>query len=252
MLNLLIITFVFSFSTFGFSSDLVCPDGAYQVSFNMEFEPKKHTFCQSKINGVTVKHGPYYKYNSDGSIAQKKYYNSGKETEARLTPQVSKSDIKLPNLGLLLRGLIPDFSSTQVTEFSTKECDVSILKWGMLFMMKKPFKQRYQFKKDCDIEGEIKIQLDRDFPVNLKLNDFKNYTSVSMTLNISMDKRKKLTVSATNGVLNGPRKIQFSGNYSGRVRISSSALEFINAGGYIDVSQIDGQKVNIRQKIIIQ
>jgi hypothetical protein len=239
-----------------YSADVVCPNGAYKVSFDMDFEPRKHVFCQSKINGITVKHGPYFKFNSDDSIAEKKYYNNGNETDAvstsKILNQLTSESANLPNLGSLLRALIPDFSSKQISEFSTKKCDVNRMKWGMLFMRKKSFKQNYHFKKDCDIEGEIEFQIDEKFPVNVKLNDFKSYTRVSMTLIMSMDKKRRLSIIATSGTLHGPKIIKFSGSYSTRVRVSSSGLEFINSGGVIDVSQIDDQKVNISQKIIIQ
>ena len=229
-----------------------CPPGALKLEFNMDFEPKKHVLCEKKVDGVSVKHGPYRKYNSLGKLVEEKFYKDGFEVKGPISTVDNKSeDASIPNLGALLRALVPGQKPGHIS-FSTHNCDSDLKGWFMLFVMKKSFIQSYKFDQNCDVEGSFSPAAKKAFPVEFKLKNFDGYDFVKMDVLLDVTGRNQLQITATNGVLTGKNRIEFNGIYRGTLRVSSKRIELVNHKGKMRVVKLNENTVSIDQNIEVK
>ncbi len=106
------------------------PDGGLKLEFNMDFEPTRHVICEKKFDGINKKHGPYKTYNSDGSIYKEEYYQKGKLIDKASAAPRKETKIKIPNIGLLLRSLVPSNRKANEAGFNTRNCDSNEMSWA--------------------------------------------------------------------------------------------------------------------------
>lgn len=228
-----------------------CPDGAYKLELNFDYEPQKHILCEKSFDGIALKHGPYRKFDSSGKLVEEKFYKKGKVVLEEPKVLENKEDNSLPQIGILLRALVKG-GQPKHASFNTKKCQTNILNWMMFFMLQKPILQVYNFAQHCDIEGSFSPKIDVPFPVSLKLKNFDGYDSVQMQIKMTLDPKKQLKIEALDGTLTGYKTVKFKGSYFLDVRLSSKKLKVKNKGGHILIYEVDGKVVEVNQEIFVK
>jgi hypothetical protein len=141
-------------------------------------------------------------------------------------------------------------------QFAVHGCEEHKIDWMEVLMLKKSVELTYSFAKDCDIQGTISPMVIRPFPAELKLRNLKNFEQLKSENKITatLEARPVLMMEIISGELSGKsEKVKFTADYQVRInplKPKDSIEE--NLGGVIRISEINGQKVDITEKILIQ
>ncbi len=139
-------------------------------------------------------------------------------------------------------------------KFRVDTCSKEKVNWMNVLMMKEEATLNYKFKVGCDIEGTIKPKVFQPFPVNLKLRNIRSYSNVASqnTITAQVESKPILNIAMRSGILSGNKStVKFEADYQVQINpMSKNAIEK-NLGGELRISEINGKKVNIKEKILV-
>lgn len=173
----------------------------------------------------------------------------------------TKQEIKEAQASIkaLIAPLIPGAARKRpkgTEKFRVDTCEKHKINWGDVLMMRKSVSLDYSFKTGCDIQGSIVPKVLQSFPAELKLRNLDNYDKIQSQNKITagLEAKPLLFLEMRSGVLSGKKgKVKFEADYQVRINAfkPNSPLEQ-NKGGEIRINEIYGQKVNIKEKIIVK
>lgn len=146
--------------------------------------------------------------------------------------------------------------ATKVAEkFRVDDCGKHKIDWMAVLFERKSATMEFKFKEGCDIQGKIQPKILHPFEANLDLRNIKSYDRVETINKVTADLQAKpvLNLEMREGLLTGKKtKVRFEADY--KVRVSPAGKETIseNLGGELRISEINGKKVNIKEKIFIK
>ena len=140
--------------------------------------------------------------------------------------------------------------------FKVNGCQHHKIDWMEVLMMKSSVALTYKFTNDCDIEGTIKPMVIKPFLAELKLRNLRSFELMKSENKITstFETKPVMTMEILSGELIGKKEnVKFTADYQVRINPlkEKDAIEE-NMGGVIKISEINGQKVNITEKILIK
>lgn len=112
----------------------------------------------------------------------------------------------------------------------------------------------YAFKTGCDIQGTITPKVFSPFPADLDIRNVQSYSHIKTMNKITADLQSKpiMNLEMREGVLTGKHKVKFEVDY--KVQINPVAQNPVekNLGGELRITEINGNKVSIKEKILVK
>ncbi len=158
----------------------------------------------------------------------------------------------------LIQPLMAGSSKTRpkgTEDFRVDGCEKKKINWMDVLMMRETAKLDFKFKEGCDIQGSITPKVLQPFPANLDIRNIRSYSKVATqnTVTANLETRPILNLEMREGLLSGKKDIvKFEADY--RVRISPMEKKTVteNLGGELRISEINGKKVSITEKILVK
>lgn len=150
-------------------------------------------------------------------------------------------------------------SSTQrpkgTEDFRVDGCDKKKIDWMNVLLMRESATLDFKFKTGCDIQGSITPKVLSPFPANLDIRNVRSYSRIETqnTITANLETKPILNLEMRRGVLSGKKDVvKFEADY--RVRISPMNNKTVaeNLGGELRISEINGKKVSIKEKIKVE
>lgn len=151
----------------------------------------------------------------------------------------------------ILKLIIPQNTKakTSLKRFDNSGCKTDEMKLFLFLTMKQAYTQTYKFSKKCQIQGNFTPKYQKFFNVNLALRNFYDYKVLKMKSRIVLDTNMILRIDVKDAVLQGSKKVEFSGFYKGKIAFGEKGVEFNKLGGELNINKIDSKKVSIKKKI---
>ena len=130
--------------------------------------------------------------------------------------------------------------------FDTSACNFQEEKWQSIVLTKQSFKEKIVFSKDCDLNGEFTVEMDKWFPIKLKLRNFKSYREVSANLKfqIVFEDMPLLKLELKGAKLTGKTPIQFKMKYGVYINPMDPEPFKKHKGGKLTITRIDKKAIN--------
>lgn len=171
----------------------------------------------------------------------------------------SEMDEAKKSVEALIRPLLTSGSSAQrpkgTEKFRVDTCKKHKIDWMAVLLRQSEATLDFSFKPGCDIEGVIKPLILTPFPAGLKLRNLQSFDKVDTMNKVTavLETRPILNLEMREGLLTGKKsKVKFEADY--RVRVSPTGGKTVteNLGGEIRISEINGKKVQIKEKILVK
>lgn len=145
---------------------------------------------------------------------------------------------------------------TKGTEkFRVDGCEKKKIDWMNVLMMREKAELNFKFKEGCDIEGTINPKILQTFPANLNLRNIQSYSRIETFNKVTANLEQKpiLNLEMREGTLSGKLSIvKFEADYSVQINPMQDKVIQKNLGGEIRISEINGKRVSIKEKILIK
>lgn len=158
----------------------------------------------------------------------------------------------------LIQPLLSGSSETRpkgTEKFRVDQCERYRIDWMAVLLKRADATLTYRFSTGCDIEGVIRPEILTPFPAKLKLRNLQNYTNVESINKISamLEAQPILNLEVRNGLLSGSKsKVKFEADYRIRINATSGKTEPENLGGELRITEINGKKMAIKEKIMVK
>ncbi|WPU67091.1 hypothetical protein [Peredibacter starrii] len=158
----------------------------------------------------------------------------------------------------LIRPLIAGASKTRpkgTEKFRVDGCDKTKINWMNVLTMKEEASVTYKFKDGCDIQGTIKPKVFQTFPASLDLRNIQSYSKVESQNKITamLEAKPILNLEMRAGHLTGKNaKVKFEADYRVQLNPMNKNPVEKNLGGELRITEINGKKASIKQKILVQ
>jgi hypothetical protein len=138
-------------------------------------------------------------------------------------------------------------------KFRIDQCEKHKVNWTDVLLMRQTVTLSYRMKAGCDLEGDITPRVLQPFPVKLKLRNLESYENAETQakINASFESKPIMMLELREGTLTGGKgMVRFEADYQVRINPLNQAhpLEE-NLGGELRITEINGEKVNLREKI---
>jgi hypothetical protein len=174
-------------------------------------------------------------------------------TSAFASPQIEEAK---KSIQTLIRPLIGETSKRPkgTEKFRVDGCEKKKINWMDVMLGKDSANMEFLFQEGCDIEGKVKLRVLQDFPLDLRLRNLQSYNHVKTNNKITADLDRKpiLNLQMREGILTGKDTVKFEADY--KVRIDPTKKKKIdkNLGGELRISEINGKKIDIKEKIYVK
>jgi hypothetical protein len=158
----------------------------------------------------------------------------------------------------LIRPLIAGSSKqrpTGIEKFRVDKCEDHKINWMNVLLKKEEAKIKFTWKPGCDIQGEVRPEILSPFPLVLELRHLQNYNHVKTTNKVTanLETSPILNLEMREGLLSGTKsRIKFEAHYSVRIAPHLGKAVSENLGGELRISEINGKKVSIKEKILVK
>lgn len=139
--------------------------------------------------------------------------------------------------------------------FRVDQCERYKLDWMALLLRQQETVLKFTFKKGCDIEGVIHPAIFTPFPASLKLRNLEAFNQVDTVnkVTVNLENRPIINIELRQGNLRGKKaNMKFEADYKLRLNVVNGKQQTENMGGEIYISELNGKKTNIREKIYVK
>lgn len=140
-------------------------------------------------------------------------------------------------------------------KFRVDGCEKKKIDWMGILLMRSSATLDFKFKEGCDIEGTIKPKVLQTFPADLNLRNIESYSKIQTINKVTANLESKpiLNLEMREGVLSGATsKVKFEADYKVQINPVEDKVVQKNLGGELRISEINGKKVNIKEKIFVE
>lgn len=139
-------------------------------------------------------------------------------------------------------------------KFRIDGCEKEKINWMDVLMMRKEAGLNYTFKEGCDVQGTIRPKVFQVFPVKLNLRNIQSYTQIEGQNRITAELESKpiLNLEIKEGHLTGKHNVRFEANYKVQINPMEKNPVEKNLGGTLRITEINGKKTNITEKIMVK
>jgi hypothetical protein len=157
----------------------------------------------------------------------------------------------------LIQPLMAGASKSQpkgTEKFRVDGCDKKKVDWMGIILMRSSATLDYKFKDGCDIQGTITPKIFQTFPASLKLRNIQSYSQIDSQNKVTANLESKpiMNLEMREGVLSGKKSlVKFEADYKVQMNPTAENPVEKNLGGEIRILEINGTKINIKEKIFI-
>ncbi|HXH30110.1 MAG TPA: hypothetical protein VNJ01_04805 [Bacteriovoracaceae bacterium] len=161
------------------------------------------------------------------------------------------------SIATLIKPLLPGQPNKRppgTEKFRVDKCEKEKINWGDVLLMKSDASLNYKFKEGCDIEGSIQPKIFSEFPANLNLRNLNSYKKIqsSNKITATLESKPILNLAMREGVLSGKDRMKFEVDYQVQINPTSTSKPVEkNLGGELRITEINGQKASIKEKIVV-
>lgn len=140
-------------------------------------------------------------------------------------------------------------------KFRVDGCEKTPIKWMDVLMMKSDASLTYKFKEGCDIQGTIKPKILQTFPAALELRNIQSYNKVESQNKVTanLDTKPILNLEMRDGRLSGKSAhVKFEADYQVQINPMTKNPVERNLGGELRITEINGKKTLIKEKILVK
>lgn len=140
-------------------------------------------------------------------------------------------------------------------KFRVDQCEKHKINWMNVLLQQEDARMKFTFAPGCDIEGTIQPKMLQEFPANLDLRNLQSFTRVE-TINkvtANLETNPILNLEMRKGTLSGKTShVKFEADYAVRINPMGNQTVSENLGGELRISEINGKKVSIKEKIYVK
>lgn len=140
-------------------------------------------------------------------------------------------------------------------KFRVDGCDKEKIDWLDVLLMRTTATLNFKFKEGCDIQGTIRPKVLQPFPAELDIRNIQSYSKIKTMNKVTANLETKpiLNLEMREGLLSGKKSVvKFEADYSVRINPVQNKTVSENLGGEIRFSEINGKKVSIKEKILVE
>lgn len=140
-------------------------------------------------------------------------------------------------------------------KFRVDKCEKHKINWMNVLLQREEARMKFTFAPGCDINGTIQPKVLQEFPANLDLRNVQSFTRVETINKVTANLETKpiLNLEMRNGTLSGKTsKVKFEADYAVRINPVGKKTVSENLGGELRISEINGKKVSIKEKIFVK
>lgn len=144
---------------------------------------------------------------------------------------------------------------TGTEKFRVDKCEKHKINWMNVLLQKEEARMKFTFAPGCDIDGTIQPKVLQEFPANLDLRNLRSFKRVETINKVTANLETKpiLNLEMRKGTLSGAKsKVLFEADYSVRINPVGDKTISENLGGELRISEINGKKVSIKEKIYVR
>ena len=209
--------------------------------------------CFLKKDKKLIRNGVYSLYNKKGERLRVIKYKDNKlvkDNKKSFEPTKAPEAFKQ-----LVASILPSLKKPKTSKFQTYKCENDHVKWIKLFIFNSPFSMKYDYQKGCDLNGGFTPQVNKEFPVKLKLRNLNGFEKVDMNILMTPKLTNSLGVELSfkankSKLYYQKNTIRFNGDY--RIELDSSGVVTKNHGGYFQAYRFNQNKINFKEKIFIK
>ncbi len=176
-------------------------------------------------------------------------------TLAFASPEIEDAKRSIQSLIRPLMAGGPKTRPKGTEKFRVDGCEKKKIDWMGVLMMRESAELNFKFKEGCDIEGTIVPKVLQDFPAKLNLRNIQSYSKIETMNKVTANLEAKpiLNLAMREGILSGKTsKVKFEADYKVQINPVEDKVVQKNLGGEIRISEINGKKVNIKEKIMVE
>lgn len=140
-------------------------------------------------------------------------------------------------------------------KFRVDKCEKHKINWMNVLLQREEARMKFTFAPGCDISGSIQPKMLQEFPANLDLRNLQSFTRVE-TINkvtANLETNPILNLEMRRGTLTGKSSnVKFEADYAVRINPVGGKTVSENLGGELRISEINGKKVSIKEKIYVK
>lgn len=140
-------------------------------------------------------------------------------------------------------------------DFSVAKCARHKIDWMNVILMREVVALKFQFAPGCDIEGVVYPAVFKPFNTVLKLKNLEHFNQIHSENKItsSIESHPILNIAVRSARLSGVKDlVLFEADYQVRIDpLKKNDPIADNMGGEIRISEINGKKVTVKEKIKI-
>jgi hypothetical protein len=162
------------------------------------------------------------------------------------------------SLRALISPLIQKTSSGKtlnVKDFSVAKCEKHKIDWMNVLLMRETVALKFTFAPGCDIEGTVFPAVIKPFTTDLKLKNLElfNHLHSENKITGTIESQPILNIAVRSAKLSGTKDVVlFEADYQVRIDpLKKDDPIAENIGGEIRISEINGKKVSVKEKIKI-
>lgn len=145
-----------------------------------------------------------------------------------------------------IKAIFPNLSNSKNTNIKTKGCKFQKEKWTAMILTKQGFNESLKFNKDCDLEGDFSVVMDKYFPINLKVKGQKNIQRIisNIKLEIVFEDMPLLNLGMKDSIIRGEKNITFNMNYGVYIDPLDKSPLRKHKGGKLHIKKHGGKLIN--------
>lgn len=172
-----------------------------------------------------------------------------------ISAQTEIEDAKASLQSLIAPILVKSQAKPSPKGFRIDKCEKKKINWMNVITMKEEVTLQFKFAPGCDIEGAFKPKVFTPFPVTLNLRNVKSFNKIitENRLTASFENPPILNLAITSGEMVGKKsKVKFEADYKIQINPLDPTNVGKNLGGELRIHEINGKKVNIKEKIFVK
>ena len=140
-------------------------------------------------------------------------------------------------------------------KFRVDGCEKKKINWMDVLLRRTDATMNFRFGPGCDIQGSIRPMIVTPFPAKLDIRNIESYSRIETmnTVTANLETQPILNLEMREGTLLGKKsKVKFEADYAVRISPMEQKTVTENLGGELRISEINGKKVNIKEKILVK
>jgi hypothetical protein len=139
--------------------------------------------------------------------------------------------------------------------FQLDACEKHKINWPSVILQRETPTLTYTFREGCDVQGTINPRPFQPFPIDLKLKNLERFDRIQATSTVTaeLEANPILRLQLREGAISGKSsRALFEADYGVRVSPGEGRTVSENLGGELRISEINGKKVTINEKIRVK